>query len=56
VPQEVRQTWTEEERRALDEKIDGALAEVATGNVYGPEEARRKLAAMRDAHLLRLGR
>ncbi|MBV9506741.1 MAG: type II toxin-antitoxin system ParD family antitoxin [Acidobacteriia bacterium] len=53
---EAEETWTEEERRALDQKIDHALAQVAAGNVYGPEEARRKLAAMREAHLSDLGR
>jgi len=40
-----------EERRALDEKIDRALEQVAACRVYGPEEARRKLAALREAHL-----
>jgi hypothetical protein len=39
------------ERNALDEKIDRALEQVAAGRVYGPEEARRKLAALREAHL-----
>jgi putative addiction module CopG family antidote len=53
---EAEETWTEEERRALDEKIDHALAQVVAGNVYGPEEARRKLAARREAHLSDLGR
>lgn len=48
---EAEETWTEEERRALDEKIDHALAQVDAGKIYGPEEARRKLAAMREAHL-----
>lgn len=53
---EAEETWTDEERRALDQKIDNALAQVAAGNVYGPEEARRKLAAMREVHLTDLGR
>ena len=53
---EAEETWTAEERRALDKKIDHALAQVAAGNVYGPEEARRKLAAMRETHLSDLGR
>ncbi|MGO9258380.1 MAG: type II toxin-antitoxin system ParD family antitoxin [Bryobacteraceae bacterium] len=43
--------WTNEQRRALDEKIDRALEQVADGRVCGPEEARRKLAALREAHL-----
>jgi Arc/MetJ-type ribon-helix-helix transcriptional regulator len=50
------ENWTDEERRALDEKIDRALEQCAAGQVYGPEEARRKLAAMREAHLAKLER
>ena len=53
---EAEETWTDEERQALDEKIDRALAQVAAGQVYGPEEARRKLAALREAHLSDAGR
>jgi Arc/MetJ-type ribon-helix-helix transcriptional regulator len=49
------ETWTDDERSALDEKIDRALEQVAAGRVYGPEEARRKLAAWREAHLADLG-
>ncbi len=45
------ENWSDEERRALDEKIDRALEQVAAGRVYGPEEARQKLAAMRKSHL-----
>ena len=41
---EAEEEWTEEERRALDEKIDRALEQVVARRVYGPEEARRKLA------------
>jgi Arc/MetJ-type ribon-helix-helix transcriptional regulator len=48
---EAEESWTGEERRALDGKIDRALEHVASGHVYGPEEARRKLAALREAHL-----
>jgi Arc/MetJ-type ribon-helix-helix transcriptional regulator len=48
---DAEESWTEEERRALDEKIDRALEQVSSGKVYGPEEARRRLAAMRDPHL-----
>jgi Arc/MetJ-type ribon-helix-helix transcriptional regulator len=48
---EAEESWTAEERGALDEKIDRALAQVAAGNIYGPDEARRKLAAMRETHL-----
>jgi Arc/MetJ-type ribon-helix-helix transcriptional regulator len=53
--QDAEESWTEEERSALDEKIDTALKQVAAGRVYGPEEARRKLAALREAHLANLG-
>jgi putative addiction module CopG family antidote len=53
---EAEETWTEEERRALDQKIADALAQVAAGKVYGQEEARRKLAALREAHLSDFGR
>ena len=38
---EAEETWTQEDRRALDEKIDKALAQVAARNVYGREEALR---------------
>jgi putative addiction module CopG family antidote len=48
---EDEETWTADERWALDEKIDRALEQVARGEVYGPDEARRKLAAMRERHL-----
>lgn len=45
------ETWTAEERRALDAKIDHSLKQAAEGKLHGPEEARRKLAKMREAHL-----
>jgi Arc/MetJ-type ribon-helix-helix transcriptional regulator len=48
---DAEESWTGEERKALDEKIDRALEQVAASRVYGPEEARRKLAAFREAHL-----
>ena len=48
---DAEENWTDEERRALDEKIDWSLKQVAAGQVYGPDEARRKLAAMRETHL-----
>jgi Arc/MetJ-type ribon-helix-helix transcriptional regulator len=51
--QDAEENWTAEERSALDEKIDRALEQVASGKVSGPEEARRKLAAMRESHLER---
>jgi Arc/MetJ-type ribon-helix-helix transcriptional regulator len=54
--QDDEESWTEEERRALDEKIDRALGQFTAGSIYGPDEARRKLAAMREAHLAKLGR
>ena len=53
---DAEESWTEEERRALEEKIDRALEQVASNKIYGPEEARRKLAALRDAHLTNLDR
>jgi Arc/MetJ-type ribon-helix-helix transcriptional regulator len=53
--QDDEENWTEEERRALGEKIYRALEQCAAGEVYGPDEARRKLAAMREAHLATLG-
>jgi Arc/MetJ-type ribon-helix-helix transcriptional regulator len=52
---DAEESWTEEERLDLDEKIDRALEQVASGRVYGPEEARRRLAALRDTHLANLG-
>jgi Arc/MetJ-type ribon-helix-helix transcriptional regulator len=52
---DAEESWTEEERLALDEKIDRALEQVAAGRVNGPEEARRKLAALRETHLANLG-
>lgn len=48
---EAEESWTAEERQALDEKIDRAQGQVAAGKVYGPDEARRKLASMRETHL-----
>jgi Arc/MetJ-type ribon-helix-helix transcriptional regulator len=33
---DAEETWTEDERRALDEKIDRALKQVQRGEVYGP--------------------
>ena len=53
---EAEDAWTDEERRALDEKIDNALAQVSAGKLYGPPEARRRLAAMREAHLSDFGK
>jgi Arc/MetJ-type ribon-helix-helix transcriptional regulator len=53
--QDDEESWTGEECRALDEKIDRALEQWAAGQVYGPDEARRKLAAMREARLAELG-
>jgi Arc/MetJ-type ribon-helix-helix transcriptional regulator len=53
--QDAEENWTDEEHRALDEKIDRALEQVASGKVYGPEEARKKLAEMRESHLARQG-
>jgi Arc/MetJ-type ribon-helix-helix transcriptional regulator len=49
--QDEEESWTAEERGALDEKIDRALEQIASGQVFGPDEARRKLAALRETHL-----
>jgi Arc/MetJ-type ribon-helix-helix transcriptional regulator len=48
---DAEESWTEDERRLLNEKIDRTLEQVARGEVYGPDEARRKLAAMREVHI-----
>lgn len=48
---DAEESWTDQERSALDEKIDWALEQVAAGPVYGPEEALRKLSAVKEAHL-----
>ena len=52
---DAEESWTGEERRSLDEKIDSALEQVAAGKLYGPDEARQKLAALRNEHLANLG-
>jgi Arc/MetJ-type ribon-helix-helix transcriptional regulator len=52
---DAEESWSDEERRALDDKIDQALKQAAAGRVSGPEEARRKLSAMREMHLSNLG-
>ena len=54
--QEAEDSWTGEERLALDMKIDRALEQVATGKTFSPEEARQRLSLMRDAHLAKLSR
>jgi Arc/MetJ-type ribon-helix-helix transcriptional regulator len=48
---DAEESWTEEERCALDQKIDRALEQVAAGRACSPDEARRKLAELKDAHL-----
>ena len=53
---EAEDNWTEEERRSLDAKIDLALEQFASGETYGPEEARQKLATMRETHLANVSR
>ena len=53
---DAEETWGDEERKALDAKIDRALEQVAAGKVYGPDAARRKLAEMRETHLADLDR
>jgi hypothetical protein len=52
----MEEQFTPELRQALDGKIDRALDEAVSGKVYGPDEARRKVAGMRDAHLANLDR
>ncbi len=52
---DAEESWSDEERSALDEKIDRALEQIAAGQVYGPDEARRKLAALKETHLANLG-
>ena len=52
---DAEESWSDEERSALNEKIDRALEQVAAGRVYGPDEARRMLAALRETHLANLG-
>ncbi len=53
--QDAEESWTGEERRALDEKIDRAIEQVTAGRIFGPEDSRRKLAELRQAHLANLG-
>lgn len=48
---EAEEIWSDDERKALDEKIDRALQQAAAGRVYGPEETVQRLAEMRAAHL-----
>jgi Arc/MetJ-type ribon-helix-helix transcriptional regulator len=52
---DAEESWSSEERQALDAKIDRALQQVDAGMVRGPVEARRKLAAFREVHLANLG-
>jgi Arc/MetJ-type ribon-helix-helix transcriptional regulator len=52
---DAEESWSDEERRALDDKIDQALKQAAAGQISGPEEAQRKLSAMREMHLSNLG-
>ena len=48
---DAEESWDDEERQALDAKIDRVLEQAAAGKTYGPEQARQKLAAMRESHL-----
>jgi Arc/MetJ-type ribon-helix-helix transcriptional regulator len=48
---EAEENFTDEERRALDEKVDRAMEQVGAGRVHGPDEARLRLAALRESHL-----
>ena len=54
--EEAEESWSEEDRLALDAKIDRAMEQFAQGKVYGPEEALRKLAEMREARLAQMSR
>ena len=54
--QEEEESWSEEDRHALEEKIDRAMEQFATGKYYEPEEALQKLAEMRSAHLAKISR
>jgi Arc/MetJ-type ribon-helix-helix transcriptional regulator len=54
--QDVEECWSVEDRAALDAKIDSALQQVSAGKVYGPDQAREKLAGLRSAHLAKLSR
>lgn len=49
--QEDDEIWTVEEREALDRKIERSMQQFAGGEIYGPEEAREKLDALRTKHL-----
>ena len=49
---DAEESWTDEERLTLDEKVDRALNQVAAGRSFNPEQARAKLAALKEAHLL----
>lgn len=44
-------SWMQRDRDALDSKIHRALEAVTIGRVFGQEEAKRRLAAMRAARL-----
>ena len=49
------ESWTGKECSALDEKIDRALEQAAAGRMFASDEARRKLAALRETQLANLG-
>jgi Arc/MetJ-type ribon-helix-helix transcriptional regulator len=49
--QDAEAKLTELERQALDRKIDMARSQAIAGRVYGPEEVKAKLAALRQKHL-----
>ena len=53
--QEFEEDWLRENREAIEAKIDRAIDQIAAGRVYGPEEGRQKLAAMRAEHLAKHG-
>jgi hypothetical protein len=48
--QDENESWTQSDRYDLDRKIERSLQQVADGKVYGAEEARDRLAALRDKH------
>jgi hypothetical protein len=47
---EAEENWTENERAALDQKIDHSIEQAEIGRLYGPDEALRKLAALKQTH------
>ena len=53
---DAEESWTDEDRHNLNARIDHALEQVRLGKVYSPEEARRKLDALKEARMAGAGR